>query len=60
MTHAEAVAIVEQTNPALAVQDQDSRTPHLLAIQNDIGTTNYDVRTLDEEILRSLVTPVAA
>ncbi len=60
MTRTEAVAIIAEANPSLTVQPERADATHLLAIENAAGgTTNYDLRTLDTELLRSLVTPKA-
>jgi hypothetical protein len=60
MTLDQAKAIIADVNPALFVVDQtEPGRDHVLSIRTGeaVGTTNYDLRTLDDEILRSLVRP---
>lgn len=62
MTRQDALMLIQNVNPALTALPERADAKHLLSLTaaGQVGTTNYDLRTLDDEILRTLVTPKAA
>jgi hypothetical protein len=58
MTRQEAEAVIFETNPTAATI-RYAEYEHVIGVSlPNSGTRNFDLRTLDAEILRSLVSPV--